>query len=45
MIPDGLLEDGQGALADLVLLERTELSLVQLRLWDVNVLTVSYEIP
>ena len=40
VIPDGLLEDGQGALADLVLLERTQLSLVELGLGNVYVLTV-----
>ena len=39
MIPDGLLQDRQGALTDLVLLERTQLSLVELRLGDMNVLT------
>ena len=41
MIPNRLLQDGQGALADLVLFERTELSLVELRFWDVHVLTAS----
>ena len=41
MIPHGLLEDGERALADLVLFERTELSLVELRFWDVHVLTAS----
>ena len=39
MIPDRLLENRQGALADLVLLKRTELSLVELGLGDVDVLT------
>ena len=41
MIPDSLLEDRQRALADLVLLEGTELSLVKLGFWDVHVLTVA----
>ena len=39
MIPDRLLENRQGALADLVLLKRTELSLVELGLGNVYVLT------
>ena len=39
MIPDSLLEDRQRALADLVLLECTELRLVKLGFWNVHVLT------
>ena len=39
MIPNRLLQDGQGALADLVLLEGAQLCLIELGLWNVNVLT------
>lgn len=39
MVSDRLLEDGQRPLADLVLLERSQLSLIQLRFWDMHVLT------
>ena len=42
MIPDSLLEDRQRALADLVLLERTELRLVKLGLGNVYVLTAGH---
>ena len=42
MIPDRLLENRQGALADLVLLKRTELSLVELGLGNVYVLTAGH---
>ena len=41
MIPDRLLQNGQGTLTDLVLLESTELCLVKFRFGDVDVLTVS----
>ncbi len=41
MIPDCLLKDRQRALADLVLLECTELRLVKLGFWNVYVLTVA----
>lgn len=41
MIPNRLLKDGQGSLADFVLLERTELGFVELRLGDVDVLTAA----
>lgn len=40
MVPDGLLKDGQGSLADLVLLKSTQLSFVKLRLGNVHVLAV-----
>jgi len=39
MISNRLLEDGQWSLADLVFLERSQLSLIQLGFWDVYVLT------
>lgn len=39
MVSNRLLEDGQGSLADLVLLECSQLSLIQLRFWDMHVLT------
>ena len=42
MIPNRLLQDGQGTLADLVLLERTELRLVKLGLGNVYVLTAGH---
>ena len=41
MIPHCLLKDRQGTLANLVLLERAELSLVELGFWDVHVLTAT----
>ena len=41
MIPDSLLEDRQRALADLVLLEGTQLRLIELRLGDMHVLTTA----
>lgn len=40
MVSDGLLQDGQGTLADFMFLEGAELGLIQLRLRDVDVLTV-----
>ena len=39
VVTDGLLEDGEGALRDFVLLELADLGLVQLGLGDVDVLT------
>lgn len=40
MIPHGLLKYGQWSLADLVLLEGSNLRFVEVRLWLVRVLTV-----
>lgn len=40
MVPDCLLQDRQRSLANLVLLQSTQLSLIELGFWDVNVLTV-----
>lgn len=38
MVPNRLLEDGQRSLADLMLLECSQLSLIQLRFWNMQVL-------
>lgn len=42
MIPDCLLQHRQWSLADLVLFECTQLRLVKLRLWYVDVLAIEY---
>jgi hypothetical protein len=39
VVSNRLLEDGQWSLADLVFLECSQLSLIQLRFWDMDVLT------
>ena len=41
MIPDRLLQDGQGALADFVLFQGTDLCFVELRFGHMNVLTAT----
>lgn len=43
MVTNRLLEDGEGTLRDLVLLELSDLRLVQFGLWDVDVLAVESE--
>lgn len=40
MVPHGLLQDGEWALADFVFLELAQLGLIQLRFWDMHVLTM-----
>ena len=45
MVSDGLLQDGQGALADFMFLEGAKLGLIQLRLRDVDVLIVKSNKP
>lgn len=39
MVPHGLLQHRERALADLVFFERAELALIQLGFWDMNILT------
>lgn len=40
MVPHGLLQDGEWALADFVFLKLAQLGLIQLRFWDMHVLTM-----